>query len=58
MLLRTNQAVTQDFPITSYLENVGVRPDVPVDYMTEANLLNRGKPFVDAFTAAAVALIK
>ena len=58
MLLRTNQALTQDFPITSYLENVGVRPDVPADYMTEANLLNRGKPFVDAFSAAAVALIK
>jgi C-terminal processing protease CtpA/Prc len=58
MLLRTNQVVSPDFPITSYIENVGVRPDVAVDYMTEANLLNRGKPFVDAFTAAVVALIQ
>ena len=56
LLLRTNQVVSQDFPITPYIENVGVRPDMQFDYMTEDNLLNRGKPFVDAFIAAVTAL--
>jgi C-terminal processing protease CtpA/Prc len=58
MLVRNEQILTQEFPTTSYIENVGVRPDIPVDYMTEANLTNRGKPFVDAFTAAMLELIK
>jgi C-terminal processing protease CtpA/Prc len=58
MLLRTNQVVSQDFGVTPYIENVGVRPDLPFDYMTEDNLLNRGKPFVDAFVAAVTALVQ
>ena len=58
MLVRTEQVLTQEFPTTSYIENVGVRPDIPVDYMTEENLTNRGKSFVDRFTAAMLDLLK
>jgi hypothetical protein len=49
---------TPDFPPTPYLENVGVRPDIPYDYMTRANLMTRGAPYVQAFTNAIVNLIQ
>jgi hypothetical protein len=45
---------TPDYPPTPYIENVGVRPDIVVDYMTRANLMTRGAPFVEAFMQAAV----
>lgn len=44
------------FPPSPYLENVGVRPEIVVDYMTRANLTSGGAPFVQAFTNAAVKL--
>ena len=47
---------TPDFPPAPYIENIGVRPDIVVDYMTRANLMTAGGPFVQAFTQAAVAL--
>jgi C-terminal processing protease CtpA/Prc len=58
ILIRTNHIVTPDFPITDMIENVGVRPDIALDYMTEDNLTNHGKAFVDGFTAAVVALVQ
>src|SRR5262249_52331771 len=58
LLIRNTQVLTPEFPTNSYIENVGVRPDIPVDYMTEDNLTNRGKAFVDAFTAAILDLLK
>jgi C-terminal processing protease CtpA/Prc len=54
---RKDPMVTPEYPTTPYLENVGVRPDIEVDYMTKENLVNTGKPFVDAFTAKIVELI-
>ncbi len=45
-----------EFPPTSYIENVGVRPDIVVDYMTRANLMSAGASFVQTFTEAAVKL--
>lgn len=56
--IRANPIVTSDFPTTAYIENVGVRPDVEIDYMTRENLLTRGKPFMDAVTATMVNYIK
>jgi len=47
---------TPEFPPTPYIENVGVRPDIVVDYMTRANLISGGALFVQAFTDAAVKL--
>ena len=45
-----------EFPPSPYIENVGVRPDIVVDYMTRTNLMGAGAPFVQAFTDAAVKL--
>jgi C-terminal processing protease CtpA/Prc len=45
-----------EFPPSPYIENVGVRPDIVVDYMTRANLMSAGASFVQTFTGAAVKL--
>ena len=45
---------TPDFPPAPYIENIGVRPDIVIDYMTRANLMSGGAPFVQAFTQAIV----
>jgi C-terminal processing protease CtpA/Prc len=50
--------ITHDFPPTPYIENVGVRPDVTGEYMTRANLMSSGQPFVQAFTQAIVRLVQ
>ena len=47
---------SMEFPPSSYIENVGVRPDIVADYMTRANLVRAGAPFVQAFTQTAVNL--
>jgi len=48
---------TLEYPEAPYVENIGVYPDFLVDYMTEDNLAQNGKPFVDAFTATMVAFL-
>ena len=58
LMNRKSDVVTADYPAAPYVENIGVRPDVVVDYMTAANLNQRGKPFVDAFVAAIIAEIE
>jgi hypothetical protein len=45
-----------EYPPSPYIENVGVRPDIVVDYMTRANLMSAGASFVQVFTEAAVKL--
>ncbi len=47
---------TPEFPPSPYIENVGVRPDIVVDYMTRSNLMTGGAEFVQAFTDAAIRL--
>ncbi len=47
---------TPEYPPSPYIENIGVRPDIVVDYMTRSNLVTGGAPFVQAFTDAAVKL--
>jgi hypothetical protein len=46
------------YPTAPYIENIGVRPDVPIDYMTSGNLYQSGKPFVDAFVTEIVNQIR
>jgi hypothetical protein len=58
LLVRTQHVLTPDFPVTDYIENVGVRPDIALDYMTEDNLTNRGKAFVAGFTQAMLDLLQ
>ena len=57
MLVRPSSVAIPGYPVTSYIENVGVHPDVQVDYMTADNLTKKGAPFVAAFTDAIVAEI-
>lgn len=54
----TERAEDGGYPVSPYVENVGVRPDIEYDYMTRDNLFQNGKPFVDAFTAAMVDQIR
>jgi C-terminal processing protease CtpA/Prc len=57
LAVRAQPVVTAEYPTTAYIENVGVRPETVLDFMTTDNLLNHGRGFVDAFTAAAVTLV-
>ena len=48
---------TPDFPPAPYIESIVVRPDIAVDYMTRANLMAAGAPFVQAFIQAIEQLV-
>ncbi len=58
LVVRKQPIVTPDLPTAPYVENIGTRPDITLDYMTRDNLMNRGRPFVDAFTQIMVDQIK
>ncbi|MCU0248293.1 MAG: S41 family peptidase, partial [Bryobacter sp.] len=50
LVVRKDPIVTSDYPVAPYIENIGVRPDIPLEYMTRENLLQNGRPFVEGFT--------
>ena len=50
LMTRREPVVTTDLPTAPYVENIGVRPDIELDYMTRENLLNQGTSFVNSFT--------
>jgi hypothetical protein len=52
LMNRLEVITTPDFPPAPYVENIGVRPDIPMDYMTRANLVSGGAAFVQAFIQA------
>ena len=52
LMNRKNPIQVPGYPATLYVENIGVYPDVSVDYMTLDNLTQNGKPFVDGFVSA------
>lgn len=51
LMVRKNSVQTDGYPVTNYIENVGVTADIQLEYMTRDNLLQGGKPFFDAATA-------
>jgi hypothetical protein len=55
---RKYPVVTPEYMTAPYVENIGVRPDVTVDYMTRDNLINSGAAFVGAFTQKMVEYVK
>jgi hypothetical protein len=57
LMNRGHIVTTPDFPPAPYIENIGVRPDIPVDYMTRANLMSGGAAFVQAFIQAVENLV-
>jgi hypothetical protein len=54
---RLQVITTPDFPPAPYIEHIGVRPNIPFDSMTRANLLGNGAPFVQAFVQAVENLV-
>ena len=58
LMNRANPVVTAEFPPAPDVENIGVRPDIVEDYMTRANLIGGGAPYVQAFTSAIVNLVQ
>src|SRR5215467_3882691 len=54
LMNRGHDIITSDYPPAPYVENIGVRPDVQIDYMTYDNLQRSGQGFVDAFVKAIV----
>jgi hypothetical protein len=59
LMVRKNPVFTGgQYPVTSYVENVGVHPDIEDDYMTEDNLRNRGRTYVESFSKAVVNYIR
>lgn len=44
------KSVSSEFGTSRYIENVGVRPDIELDIMTQENLLTNSRGFVTSFT--------
>ena len=57
LMNRGEVITTPDFPPAPYVENIGVRPDIQLDYMTRTNLMSGGAPFVQAFVQAVENLV-
>jgi len=57
LLTRARAYTAPGYPATSYIENIGVHPDFPADYMTRENLMNRGAAFVQGFSRTILNLI-
>jgi len=57
ILARSGPASSAGFPDSPYVENAGVYPEFVEDFMTLENLRQRGAPFVEAFTKAALSLL-
>ena len=58
LVLRREPVVAVGYPTSRYIENIGAQPDIPLEYMTVENLLNGGRPFVEAFTGIMVEEIR
>lgn len=54
-LLRSQPISNLDFKAGPYIENIGVQPDLKLDFMTVDNLNTGGTAYVNAFTQAVLA---
>lgn len=50
LVVRRGDVKAPDLPAAPYIENIGVLPDIELDYMTRENLITRGRPFMDKVT--------
>jgi hypothetical protein len=57
MVVRWKDVSVPGLPMAPYIENLGVLPDIELDYMTRDNLLANGRLFVDGFTEIILAEI-
>lgn len=58
LMIRKRPIATAEYPTAPLIENIGVRPDVEIDFQTRENLINNGRPFFEAFTRAIVEEIR
>lgn len=58
LVVRKAPIATAEYPAAPYVENIGSRPDVVLDYMTRDNLMNNGATFVTEFTDVLLKQIK
>ncbi len=56
-LLRAAPVVNPNYIAAPYIENIGILPDVPLDFQTADNLNTGGLAYVNSFTQALVALL-
>lgn len=54
LMLRRQPISVPGYPVTRYIENVGVHPDIPYDSQTLENLTGGFRPYVAAITRAIV----
>lgn len=54
LMVRPKAISAAGYPTTHYIENVGVHPDIPYDFMTVENLRSGRRLFTEAFTRAIV----
>lgn len=45
---RARPIASPDLPTAPFIENIGVIPDIPLEYMTRENLMTRGRPFLES----------
>ncbi|MDX2269954.1 MAG: S41 family peptidase [Bryobacter sp.] len=50
LMVRNADRDVEGFPRSPFIENVGVRPDVELNYMTVENAVNQGRPYSEAFS--------
>lgn len=50
MMIRREAVKAPELPAAPYVENIGVLPDIELDYMTRNNLMTSGADFVAGFT--------
>ena len=57
LIIREHPVSVAGYPTAPLYENIGVQADIQSDYMTTSNLLHGGADYVNAFTAAILAMI-
>jgi hypothetical protein len=50
LMVRPKTISVEGYPATNYIENVGVHPDIMLDYMTRENLVGQGRPWFARLT--------
>ena len=50
LVTRIEPRAVPGYPTSSYIENVGAHPDIPLERMTVENLRSNGREFVAEFT--------
>lgn len=57
LVVRAQPVKAPGLPAAPFIENVGVIPDIELNYMTRENLLTRGRPYMEAVTSIMLAEI-